>query len=1046
MLRNNCTKRFLISVFFTASVFLFSTNVVQAQRRNLRSTESLTIKNGLAVPQIFIIDVKKSQTISLEVKQNGMDVKVELSNSQGITVSAADYPLSAQETERIFAVADEDGQYQLKIDPKFPDVGGSATVKFDEIRKSTPDDVKRAEAEKLFSQAQSLRATGNTIDRRKAVEVYEKSFLIRQEIGDEIGELRTLTILSYLNRALENYEKSLEIAERILQFPNIAVYNSYRAYAIYQIGQIHFEKGEIEPAIASFKEALSLFAAPSPNQANILSNLGFAYQSIDEFDLAQKTFDEASANIRQFPDIYNEAYAQNLIGLFNFNSNEYDSAIENFKAAVALREKFGNRRGQAISLNFLGMTYQSLRMFDESLKAFQTALPISEELGDRVNQMDTLINMAYVLRQKGDSSKALELYEQALSIFGDKNSLHLSSFYLNRGAAYRNLSRLAEARDDFEKARLFYRRAGDIGGEAATLYNFAVLESLENHLDEAKAKIELALRIHEYEQAKYKNIRRLSGFLEQRRRYFDFYIDVLMRLDEARPNEGYALKALQSSESARMRTFIWQYREAVKNSPQSVDFQLISQIQNIQRQIGEQLSLLARAQSGANQAENVPAIEKAIASLTNQDESFKAQLRSSNPNVANLASPPTLSLSEMQAELDDETALVEYSLGEQRSYLWIIGKKSFQSYVLPKRAEIEAQAKNFYESLNQSEDFAGNRPLDKKSKFAKSKSAVKKDASEESKNLSRLLLIEKLAELPAKRLVLVADGGLNLIPFASLTYYDAIQNKNSFLSEKFDAVQLPSLTTIHILRQTGIKPFAPQSLAIIADPVFSLTDERLSKINRLKNKPDSVSTELSATLRDFSLTTLSRLPFTRTEAEKIAQNSPNNTVLSFDFKASRERLLNGEFDRFDVLHFATHGFLNSRHPELSGLVLSLVDERGNPQNGFLRTQDLYLLKIRPQMVVLSACQTGLGKQVENEGLIGLTRGFLVNGTPRVVATLWKVDDAATAELMNRFYRALLKENQLPSTALRTAQNELRQIPRFSHPRYWAAFVLTGEWR
>ena len=104
--------------------------------------------------------------------------------------------------------------------------------------------------------------------------------------------------------------------------------------------------------------------------------------------------------------------------------------------------------------------------------------------------------------------------------------------------------------------------------------------------------------------------------------------------------------------------------------------------------LGEQLSLLARAQSGANQAENVPAIEKALASLTNQDESFKAQLRSSNPNVADLASPPTLSLAEMQEELDDETALVEYSLGEQRSYLWIIGKKSFQSYVLPKRAEI----------------------------------------------------------------------------------------------------------------------------------------------------------------------------------------------------------------------------------------------------------------------------------------------------------------------------------------------------------------------
>lgn len=1046
MPQSDYTNRLLVGVLLAVGIFLYSANISQAQSRNLRAAESLTVKSGSTVPQTFIIDVKKQQVISLEVKQNGMDVKVELNSPQGVIVASADYPLSAQEIERIFLVTEEDGQYQLKIHSKFPDRGGSATIKLDEIRKSTADDVKRAEAEKLFSQAQSLRATGNTTDRRKAVEVYEKSYLIRQEIGDEIGELRTLAILSYLNRALGNYEKALEIAGRILQFPNTAAYSPYRAYAIYQIGQTHFENGKIEPAIASLKEALSLFSEPSPNQANILVNLGFVYQSIDEFELAQKTFDEVSVNIRQFPDIYNEAYAQNLIGLFHFNSYEYDLAIENFKVAAALREKFGNRRGQAISLNFLGMTYQSLRMFDEALQAFQKALPISAELGDRINQLDTLVNMAYVLREKGDSSKALELYEQAISNFEDKNSLHLSSFYLNRGAAYRNLSKFAESRSDFEKARLLYRRAGDIGGEARTLYNFAVLESLENHLDEAKAKIELALQIHEYEQAKYKNIRRLSGFLEQRKRYFDFYIDVLMRLDEARSDQGYALKALQTSESARMRTLIWQYREAVKNSPQSIDFQVISQIQKNQQQIGEQLSLLARTQSNADQAENISGIEKAIADLNKQDESFRAQFRQSNPNIANLASPPTLSLAEMQSELDDETALVEYSLGEQRSYLWIIGKNSFQSYILPKRAEIEAQAKNYYESLNQSEDSAGNRPVDKNPKFAKFKSADIKDAAEESKNLSRLLLVGKLANLPAKRLVFVADGALNLIPFASLTYYDTNQNKTSFLSEKFDAVQLPSLTTIHILRQTGIKPFAPQSLAIVADPVFSLKDARLSKTNRLKNKSNSVSTELAATLRDFSLTTLSRLPFTRMEAEKIAQNYPNNTVLNFDFKASRERILNGEFDRFDVLHLATHGFLNSRHPELSGLVLSLVDEKGNSQNGFLRTQDLYLLKIRPQMVVLSACQTGLGKQVENEGLIGLTRGFLANGTPRVIATLWKVDDAATAELMNRFYRALLKENQLPSTALRTAQNELRQIPRFSHPRFWAGFVLTGEWR
>ena len=167
-----------------------------------------------------------------------------------------------------------------------------------------------------------------------------------------------------------------------------------------------------------------------------------------------------------------------------------------------------------------------------------------------------------------------------------------------------------------------------------------------------------------------------------------------------------------------------------------------------------------------------------------------------------------------------------------------------------------------------------------------------------------------------------------------MNYFDAAEQKKIYLAEKFDSAQLPSLTTLHILRQSGIKPFSPNSLAVIADPVFSLNDTRLAKIKRPKGQQNSASTELTATLRDFSLTTLARLPFTRIEAESIAENAPPNTSLNLDFKASRERILSGEFDRFDILHFATHGFLNNQHPDLSGLVLSLVDEKGNQQNGF----------------------------------------------------------------------------------------------------------------
>ena len=505
--------------------------------------------------------------------------------------------------------------------------------------------------------------------------------------------------MAYSYRVAGNYKKSREAVERILLFPNTDIYRKYQAAALYEIGRIQTAKGENEQAILSFQDALRQFSEPSSEQAHIRLALGNLYQSIDEYELAQKFFDAALNDIRQFPDVYDESQAEHLIGLYNFNGNEFETAIGHFKAAAVLREKVGNRRGQAISLTFLGMTYQSLKMFDEAIEIFQKVLPVSRELEDRINQLDTLIFIAYSLRGKGDSSKALELYEQALSLFDNKNSVSLNALYLNRGVTNRKLFKFAEARGDFEKTELLYRQIGDMKGEAVTLYHFAILDGEENRLDEAKAKIERALQIHEYEQAKYKNIRRLSDFLETRRRFFDSYIDILMKLDKARPGENYAFRALQTSENARMRTLIWEYREAVKNTPQTVDFQLISQMQNIQQQIGEQLSLLAKAQSHANQAIDIPDIERTIAVLNKQNETFKAQLRHSNPNIANLASPPTLSLEQMQAELDDETVLVEYSLGEQRSYLWIVGKNNFQSFALPKRAEIEIQAKNYYETL-----------------------------------------------------------------------------------------------------------------------------------------------------------------------------------------------------------------------------------------------------------------------------------------------------------------------------------------------------------
>ncbi|HXG65462.1 MAG TPA: CHAT domain-containing protein, partial [Blastocatellia bacterium] len=188
-----------------------------------------------------------------------------------------------------------------------------------------------------------------------------------------------------------------------------------------------------------------------------------------------------------------------------------------------------------------------------------------------------------------------------------------------------------------------------------------------------------------------------------------------------------------------------------------------------------------------------------------------------------------------------------------------------------------------------------------------------------------------------------------------------------------------------------------------------------------------------------------RLPFTRREAEAIAALAPATArKVALDFDASRHTALSPELGQYRYVHFATHGFLNTRHPELSGLVLSLVDEEGRDQSGFLRLRDIYNLRLPAELVVLSGCRTGLGKEVRGEGLVGLTRGFMYAGAARVLVSLWDVGDESTAELMARFYRGLLKEGQSAAAALRAAQVSMWKEKRWQAPYYWAAFVLQGE--
>jgi CHAT domain-containing protein len=327
--------------------------------------------------------------------------------------------------------------------------------------------------------------------------------------------------------------------------------------------------------------------------------------------------------------------------------------------------------------------------------------------------------------------------------------------------------------------------------------------------------------------------------------------------------------------------------------------------------------------------------------------------------------------------------------------------------------------------------------------------------------------------LGGKRLLIVADGALQYLPFGALPepYTEGQGDKETGrqvdretrrrgksplptphsplpipLIVKHEIVHLPSASALAVLRRelAGRKP-AAKTVAVLADPVFSANDARVKSGDKVQTGEEA-PLDLTRAINDVR-GEMRRLLMTRDEAKAILSVTPRTDGLgALDFRANRATATSDELSRYRIVHFATHGLLNSEHPELSGIVLSLVDERGQPQDGFLRLHEIFNLRLPAELVVLSACQTGLGKEVKGEGLVGLTRGFMYAGAARVVASLWQVDDVATAELMKRFYRRMLKDGMRPAAALRAAQVEMWKRPQWQSPFYWGGFILQGEWK
>jgi CHAT domain-containing protein/tetratricopeptide (TPR) repeat protein len=873
----------------------------------------------------------------------------------------------------------------------------------------------------------------------------EQEIQKRRAQGNIARELSALDTLQSVYVANDEYAKLYEVAQRKLFMHQKLTENRLsESESLTEVASILNVWSRKQESINFYSKALGIQRQLKilPQQAKTLVEIARLYESLGAYQQSLKSYDEALSLSLQIDSL-----------------GAQDDALS----------------GKIKVLRLMGDTTKSLSIAQEQL------LPVVKTSGNRLNKIRAFYLVSDIYRERGEYKQSLDLLdssqkqgllgsgstdenyralgfhkvgltyqamkdypkaqlalEQSVAIARKNNRPAFEALRLkDLGNVYKQLKNPQQAQKSYERAISLQQKLKFRSEEADTLSLLATLQRSQGNLTAAKQSIEAAISIVEDIRKDVTSSDLRTSFLASKQDYYKIKIGILMDLHQQQPTKGFNNLALETSERGRARGLVELLTEAgidrqLKPKSSSMIAAKNEQLERDLRQVEKQrVALLSRDHT----PEQSLGLDRKSNVLISQIQESQTKLRIENPAYAALKYPEPITLKEIQQKvLDKDTVMLQYSIGKERSYLWFVTPTTIQTYNLPGEKDLENIAKPFYSSLTNSGSI--------------------NDVKRTGDKLFNIIISPVANQLIGKRLLVVADGVLQYIPFAALplptsNYTPLVKNN--------EIVNAPSAATIAIQRKQP-RRIAAKTLAVIADPVFKADDVRLSSRNKASidsclitppnaRKNTTNPSELQRSLRTLDLRNIDRLPNTQLEAQQIlALVPPNQREAACSFAANYDTVTQPQKSRLDQYRnvlFATHGFINSSNPQLSGLVLSLVDNKGKSRDGFLRLHDIFNLQLNADLVVLSACQTGLGEDIRGEGLVGLTRGFMYAGTRRVVTSLWNVDDAKTAQLMTSFFQKTLKKQQTPSAALRAAQLQMWQ--NNPDPKYWAAFTLQGEW-
>lgn len=879
--------------------------------------------------------------------------------------------------------------YQTKCDQA--QTAGDQAVKLSENTKNVPG---KAQALLTLSECQ------NGQNHALALQTAHEALELWKSVDNKWGMGKTYSAIGHYQLTLQNLSESNQSHEAALAIWRELNIPYEEAQALINLGYVEFRKGAWQNAISFLLQGQALLDPQTHlyEMGQITINLGEIFMETNLPEAALSNLSQALEYFRQAKSPLGVAVVSWDMGKAYYQQGNYSAAVATLKQTIEDAKKIDQP-------NLIGMCHESLG---------QTYFAMN------------------------DPETALVHYQSALDLFTKiSGPMEAARVRARMGQVYAAQKRFERANSFYEKALQTFRALTDRLNESATLYALGKLKLDQQDLDAAEQYLRQSIDVTE-------DIRRTpstgdltAAFSATIHERYERYIDCLMQKQKKQESQKLAITAFELSEKARVRSLKELLQATQTNLIPGVEPQLAHQERSLRQSLSVKENYKITLLSDKYDPKQLDTLETELAQLESQYKSVVQTIALQYPAYEKITQPSGWDLRRIQKEIvaDDDTALLEYSIGAENSYVWVVTRNDLVSHELPSGAEITEAAQKVYALISEIPN-----------------AESEKELTQASNKLSNLVLKPLAESLGKRKLIVVADDVLNYIPFQILP---APTNNSELLIAQHEIINAPSASILGELRQEGARRQpAARVLAAFGDPVFrsNYAQRKGTEAGELVADLRNPSDRWQHALRDIDVeadnvdpTNIQPLFYTTRELANLREVAGSETLVVTGFDATRETLLNTDLTQYAIVHFATHGVLDPKRPENSGLFLSMVNRDAQSQNGFIGLQDIYGLNARVDLIVLSACRTGLGKKVNGEGLIGLTRGFMYAGASSTVASLWSVDDEATAELMKHFYSKMLKEDMTPAAALRAAQTEIRKDPRWSSPYYWAAFTFQGDY-